>query len=418
MGLLLEVLKTFFARHWLVGLTNAALTALLGRALVGAARRAGLLRSESALRLGRVVTLAALFKGAVYLVLGLGVVFLPGHPLVIGLQLPDVRETLGLEPQTGYSIWHPTGLPAWVKLALLGAALALLLGRAVQIALACRWLDSLARLGGAEDRQRTEALLRQAATALGLPPEARLPRLILLPTGTRADALPTPFLLGVRRPRIVLSAGLTALLTDAELEVVLRHELAHLVRRDHWWRWLQLCAEDIGRSTLLAGPLSRTAVEMEEGLCDRLAIRSARDAHLLGLALQKARILPGATEGARAGTPASAGSPADALPSLLGGYAASWQRSAPLARRLGMLLAAGRDAARPTRARDASPWAGAAGVIRFVSRFVLALLLLVVVLVKFELTLNPWFRDPRPAGQASATPASRPTQPPASPPRF
>lgn len=46
------------------------------------------------------------------------------------------------------------------------------------------------------------------------------------------DDIASPFILGVLHPRIYLPSGLTG----ATLESVLRHERAHLKRRDHWWK--------------------------------------------------------------------------------------------------------------------------------------------------------------------------------------
>lgn len=46
------------------------------------------------------------------------------------------------------------------------------------------------------------------------------------------DAVCTPFILGVLRPRIYLPSGLD----DGENAYVLAHERAHLARRDHWWK--------------------------------------------------------------------------------------------------------------------------------------------------------------------------------------
>lgn len=46
------------------------------------------------------------------------------------------------------------------------------------------------------------------------------------------DDIASPFILGVLRPRIYLPSGLTG----TTLESVLRHERAHLKRRDHWWK--------------------------------------------------------------------------------------------------------------------------------------------------------------------------------------
>ena len=46
------------------------------------------------------------------------------------------------------------------------------------------------------------------------------------------DDIASPFILGVLHPRIYLPSGLKG----ATLESVLRHERAHLKRRDHWWK--------------------------------------------------------------------------------------------------------------------------------------------------------------------------------------
>lgn len=48
------------------------------------------------------------------------------------------------------------------------------------------------------------------------------------------DAVPSPFILGIARPRIYLSSGIGS----AEVNYVLAHEQAHLERRDHWWKLL------------------------------------------------------------------------------------------------------------------------------------------------------------------------------------
>ncbi len=46
------------------------------------------------------------------------------------------------------------------------------------------------------------------------------------------DGIPSPFLLGVFRPRIYLPSDLD----ETRRADVLRHERAHLARRDHWWK--------------------------------------------------------------------------------------------------------------------------------------------------------------------------------------
>lgn len=46
------------------------------------------------------------------------------------------------------------------------------------------------------------------------------------------DAISSPFILGVVKPRIYLPAGLD----EVQRQNVLSHERAHLARRDHWWK--------------------------------------------------------------------------------------------------------------------------------------------------------------------------------------
>lgn len=54
------------------------------------------------------------------------------------------------------------------------------------------------------------------------------------------DAVKSPFILGIARPRIYLSSALS----EKEMNYVIAHEAAHLKRRDHWWKalgYLLLC---------------------------------------------------------------------------------------------------------------------------------------------------------------------------------
>ncbi|MBQ3090097.1 MAG: M56 family metallopeptidase [Oscillospiraceae bacterium] len=48
----------------------------------------------------------------------------------------------------------------------------------------------------------------------------------------RSDRADSPFVLGILRPRIYLPFDLP----DQELEYVVAHERAHIVRKDHWWK--------------------------------------------------------------------------------------------------------------------------------------------------------------------------------------
>ena len=54
------------------------------------------------------------------------------------------------------------------------------------------------------------------------------------------DAVKSPFILGIFRPRVYLSSALR----EREMDYILAHESAHLKRKDHWWKalgYLLLC---------------------------------------------------------------------------------------------------------------------------------------------------------------------------------
>ncbi len=54
------------------------------------------------------------------------------------------------------------------------------------------------------------------------------------------DAVKSPFILGIFRPRVYLSSALR----EGEMDYILAHESAHLKRKDHWWKalgYLLLC---------------------------------------------------------------------------------------------------------------------------------------------------------------------------------
>ena len=52
------------------------------------------------------------------------------------------------------------------------------------------------------------------------------------------EQITEPFACGLLRWTIVLPAGIERELSHAELQALLAHEVAHLVRRDPWWLWL------------------------------------------------------------------------------------------------------------------------------------------------------------------------------------
>lgn len=74
---------------------------------------------------------------------------------------------------------------------------------------------------------------------------ARLHRLVREAVGIRdniylCDAVKSPFVLGIARPRIYLPSSLS----EKEMDYIVAHESAHLRRKDHWWKalgYLLLC---------------------------------------------------------------------------------------------------------------------------------------------------------------------------------
>ena len=83
------------------------------------------------------------------------------------------------------------------------------------------------------------------------------------------DAVDTPFILGVLRPRVYLPSGLS----DAQRAAVAAHEMAHLRRRDHWWKmlgWLLLAVHWFNPLVWLAYILFCRDIELA---CDEKAVR-------------------------------------------------------------------------------------------------------------------------------------------------
>ena len=274
----------FFGRHWLVAITNAAVTALLGLGLVKIASTGRALRLSplNSLRLRRFVLLCALYKGALFLMLGISFSHSRPFPVFWGIQIPNPRELLCLVPASSTSIWHPTSASKWVSILLVGAASVFLMWRGFQLIKSLHALNALLRFEESARDERVDAIFQRAATALDLSPSSNLPAVIL------ADVpYPTPMLVGLRHPYLLLSPRLARVLTEQELEMAFRHELAHFRHHDQWWRWLFVWLEDVGRLNLLSGRLGGLALDAEEELCDRVAVHSPQEALILASAIQK-----------------------------------------------------------------------------------------------------------------------------------
>jgi beta-lactamase regulating signal transducer with metallopeptidase domain len=158
----------------------------------------------------------------------------------------------GPETSAGRGVWLAAGFLAWALLAaFFGAGM----------------IRSWSRLRRVlADRRPIEA--GPASTMLARLAAGTLPR-VRLSASTRVDV---PIAVGVLRPEIVVPERALYQLEPAELETMLAHELAHLVRRDPAWRLIT----GFMHRVLFLQPLNRVAaVHLEsasEVLCDDWAV--------------------------------------------------------------------------------------------------------------------------------------------------
>jgi hypothetical protein len=234
----------------------------------------------------------------------------------------------GLPPAPGASapvnprVWLIAGFAAWGLLAgLLGFGLV-------------RSWSRLRRL--LSDRRRIES--GPATTMLArLAAGSSLGRRVRLSASTRVDV---PIAVGVFRPEIVVPERALVELEPAELESLLAHELAHLIRRDPAWR---LIAGFLHR-VLFLQPLNRVATthleSASEVLCDDWAVQ--RTDHPLALARCLTEVAGWVASPLGASVPAMA------------------RRGSGLGRRVRRLVAAGDAGSTPRRDRWPIPLAAGA----------------------------------------------------------
>jgi WD40 repeat protein/beta-lactamase regulating signal transducer with metallopeptidase domain len=134
----------------------------------------------------------------------------------------------------------------------------LFLGRALFYAARFHGLLSHGRAAPAYIQEQAEAL----ANEMGL---RRCPRVWLVP-----GALP-PMVWGVGWVRLLFPEGLLTRLSDSERASLLTHELAHVHRRDHWVRLLELAALTLFWWFPLAWWAKRQLQAREEECCDAWA---------------------------------------------------------------------------------------------------------------------------------------------------
>lgn len=134
--------------------------------------------------------------------------------------------------------------------------LALIVG--VAKAVASLWLARRLVFAG-ETAGTQEPRVRRALESLAWGGRGRPPKVAIVPrTGGPA------FTVGLVRPVVVLSQRLVDQLDNEELEAVLAHEMAHIIRGDHRKKWLSVLLRDVLLFTGLSGvAFSRLQAQVE-----------------------------------------------------------------------------------------------------------------------------------------------------------
>lgn len=106
------------------------------------------------------------------------------------------------------------------------------------------------------------------------------------------DALPGVSLAGIVRPRILIGRTVKSLLSRAELEVAVAHELAHRDAFDNLARWCMFCAPDFLTGSSIAAHLEHEWHVAAESRADARAIHGdeRRAVHLASALIKVARL--------------------------------------------------------------------------------------------------------------------------------
>jgi beta-lactamase regulating signal transducer with metallopeptidase domain len=153
---------------------------------------------------------------------------------------------------------------AWAWLALIGlglwlAGLALVAVRTIAVARRAHRTAIAAPTAPVE----VTAVAAEVAARLGL---VRVPDIRIAADGV------APWLVGVRRPRVVIPAALVGPTRRAELVAALTHELAHLRRRDAWLRVVQLAVGTLFFWFPVVRWVNRRIDHAREMACDAWAV--------------------------------------------------------------------------------------------------------------------------------------------------
>ncbi len=199
--------------------------------------------------------------------------------LTLGV-LQAVVAGMAEQPPRGSAVSSLASTGDGVRIAIAAVlAAAWLAGAGAMLLRLAREARALARVRDAS--APAPARLRAALQALAS--RGLIPR---LPDAGEA-LVPTPLVLGWRRPRLLVPHRLADLLAPAELDAVLLHELAHVRRGDLRWNLLQRLALALLWFHPLAWRLQAAVARERERCCDALAVRHGASPAALARALVK-----------------------------------------------------------------------------------------------------------------------------------
>ncbi|MEW6033356.1 MAG: M56 family metallopeptidase [Chloroflexota bacterium] len=102
------------------------------------------------------------------------------------------------------------------------------------------------------------------------------------------EAGPAIYTVGTARPVIAISPDLLDTAEPEELKAMLCHEVAHLVRRDHWTGWALVLLRSLAFYNPVAWFISRLLWQENEKACDDIAASRIGDSRPLASSLTKA----------------------------------------------------------------------------------------------------------------------------------
>ncbi len=171
---------------------------------------------------------------------------------------PAVADSAPAQTAAAQLDW--TSALLWIWLAGSAAVFALAAWRVLRFQ---RLLGQLA----VEAPQRLSREVTDLSQRLG---RKHVPKCMLVPAN-----LPPMLWSFAGRPRIVLPQGLLKL-SQEDLRMVLAHEVAHLARRDHWVRWVELLANVLFWWNPATWWACANLRKQEEILCDELVMQRLR----------------------------------------------------------------------------------------------------------------------------------------------